>query len=620
MDYNESKTIPPIEPFGEKSLNFRVKQPKFLTEKPTVKIKIISNDFQDNDSFDSRIKYMPSEIIYPKNSQLYRFKIISQDNSSPIKHAAIRYSLSSLKDISDLIKDRKFFTISDNNGSFEAILPKGSHTFLISKRGYPKIYITKNIPNDNLTFSIPSPGKINFSINGDDGLDIHPNHQKVTIALKHNYDENFPDWFRYNYIKESKNSNNIVFDGIMPGEYIVTVTAFGYEKKELQLNLNSNEIDKDVTLHSLPRGVLCSTVKDNDSNGLGNVAIYLKNFGYIGSSENNGSFCIDDLPVGKTYTLTFKKDNYLPQSVNFHLQESNQTMSSVTLIANVSDNFHLDKCRYAAWVQDLNWKDIENSYEIKDIYGVWDMSGDLFYQKAQNSDKLQIYLLTLNIFPMQWFYGDLDGHLLDKIVDWSMEGVSSVAEKTLSEILPSAKWLVGKVFTFKEAKDFVDDLENTATMPEDFIADYKNIANPMGTVQGGVVDCGSLGALKNLAAPSSQTIPRDKTVIRIDDIKIFDGDNLLYSMHQKTGMQYFSDEMVSNSIAIPLELNDKVSSEKNLKVKIYLHPMNGEYDSGPLALPGSDKLCFEFIVKGGKLKLTTISANPIDYPKFGEEE
>ncbi len=161
---------------------------------------------------------------------------------------------------------------------------------------------------------------------------------------------------------------------------------------------------------------------------------------------------------------------------------------------------------------------------------------------------------------------------------------------------------------FESGDPVFHDVKNVLTTMDD-------LSDPMGTVRGSVADCGDLDALDGLAA-YDPAYPDDETIVRIDDLKVYEGNNTRFRLHDGGHIQYYSDRYRGETIRIPVTLDQELSSMDDLRVSVYLRIQNAHHSTGPLSLVGSDKVRIDFRYDGGKLWFNGILSNPFDYPTF----
>lgn len=610
------KNIPQIEPKTRYEINVSLPQPSYLTQKPKMSLSITPEDtFNENNSFTNQVRFSLDTPIYPKKAKKYSWNIVDSVDDTPISHVHVSYLYKNLEVVSGEKKDIHFVLKSNDEGKFSTILEDGNYTFILSKYGdnYPKTIITKEIPNDTETFFLKAAGDLHINFTQDDGDTLHPTPQQVALTIRHHYSEDMPDWTQYVYSFKG-DEKGAQIKRVMPGEYNLSIQAFGYKNKKINMIEVESKTKKEYTveLTPLPRGNICGKVIDADEKSVSDATVSLIHFPYYVITDDDGIFCLQDLEKGRSYTLEISKTDYLPVFYTFTLDEANLSVGQLTLPKIDYKSIDLPKCRYGAWSQDIKWDDPKNSYEIKDLYGVWDMQGYLYYSQAQEQTQAHLLMLNINVDGLLWTYYGLDGHVVKAIVNWGLDALSDIAEGAAEALGGTLQLITKYVIKVKELKDFADDLSDWANMPENYVAEYRNLSNPMGTVKGGVVDCGNLDVLGGLQRPTDSTPQRDKTILRFDDIQIVKNGSIIYSSHKNGWKQYYTD--TTDTITVPL--NIKVDNMQNIHVKLYVAVMNGEYDSGPLALPGSDHLLLQYKISKGKLHLEKIECSPMDYPSF----
>jgi len=591
--------IPSIAPGDHYRCSFSIDEPLFLTDYPKIEGVLQANDYKLNNYLSTSIHFHPMTPIYPKGSQIYNWDVIDKTSLQPVKGAQVSYELKNITTVASSNATVLMTLTTDENGEFSTVLPNGDYKFYIQKHGYPRTIFSLNIPDFNSNvLKIEPPGDLKLYFIGSDGEYLHPSPQRVTASLSHQEDPSLSDWDKYIYWGVGSEEGLNIKD-IMPGLYNCTINAFGYEPKTINLNIVGGATNEfNITLSILPRGNLTGRVVSS-GHEIRNARVKIRGVSAETTTDSNGEFIIDDLPVnGDRYILEIQADGYQGKDIPFYMDSAQKDLGDINLKHIYNNNLEISKCRYAAWVQDVEWSDPENSYEIKTIYGVWDMSGKVSYQQVEDSDNINIDQISFEISPLLWNYAGLDGHVIEAFIGW---GAGELIEQGLG--------LVGEyINTISDIKDWGECVDSFMVMNE-------NLSNPLGTVKGAVVDCGQLDVLADLETPTSDTSPSDITLIRIDDVRIYDGDQVVFSTYNNGLTQYYSSEYVDTPLNIPVTLQNPISKKHNLKIKVYLRVMNGEYDTGPIELVGS-KLSLEWSVKNNKLFLSGLIQNPYDYPSF----
>ena len=583
-------------------LTAMLKQPDFLMTMPMLKGELLSYDYQTNNDFLREVYFPPLTPIYPAGSQKYHWQVLDADTGAIVPYAYVYYDLNDTMTVSGLRHSVRF-ELMTNEGEFDTVLPQGSYRFTIYKAGYPRmsfpVMIDPEEPPVQTDFELIPPGSLYFTFMGTDGLSLHPASQRVTITLQHDFDSSLPEWESYNYELEG-NATAIKGKVLMPGSYSGIVQAFGYEAKMIHVTVSGGQEQKvDLSLTPLPRGTLSGTILSEGS-AVANASVRIIGVGIEGITESEGNFTLEDLPImpENTYQLEISKNGYRTTLQSFVMDSETKKFASIILPKIYSRYLTIPKCRYAAWVQDAQWN-FQNSYEIKTIYGVWDLQGKLHYGQLEGSDTVDLDQLSIKIDAWRWDYWDLDGHVIDSFVD-SISGVLADSYQYLKYLL--------KV---KEVKEKVK-------MPGNLLVTKQELSDPMGTVKGAVVDCGDPDALEGLDEYTISS-PSNQTVVRIDDLRIYDMDMLLYSMHESQGwVQYYSDQYSGNWINFPITLSQSLSTLENLTVRLYIRVENGDHNSAPLDLVGSDRLYLEWKYRDGKLQWSGYLSSPSDYPSFEE--
>ena len=593
--------IPLLQPGESYQASFSVQEPPFLTSQPAFNATVASHDWQPNNQVNGRVYFQPMTPVFVNGAQEYQWNLFDTETHKPIKSAWIFYDLKDIETVSGVRGDVRITARSDAHGQFKTVLPDGNYSFTIRKGGYPTTIFSFATPPSTSSIGLEPPGDLQLTFHdAQSGGSLHPAPQYVSVNLEHQEDSSLPEWEKYKYWGWG-DQNGVFLEDLMPGAYSGSITAFGYYKKDFQVDIagGSHLNTKEVTLQPLPRGSISGRITSS-GRGVSGVSLKVVGTSIEGASQNDGRFTIDDLPMDKNYILEIRKDGYQGKNYSFKVTDKDTELGDIELKKIYSKSYDLPRCRYAAWVQDATWDiSVGNTYEIKTIYGVWQNEGKVHYKRLEGSDSMDIDQIELDITPLYWNYTELDGHIIDAFFSWALD--------VASEVSKIAKY-VADAF---EAWDW-------GNFNESILVTYDQLSDPMGTVRGGVVECGEPDTL-DLSLPTSSTPEEEITVLRIDDVRIYDGDpidtNLVFSSHNESWRQYYSDEFENGHITIPVHLSHNVKVN-NMILRVYLRVMNGKRSSGPLALVGTDKLYLEWKMENGKLKFNGLMPDPIDYPSF----
>ncbi len=595
---------PAMPPGGHRVVTFAVQEPPFLTRQPTLQVVAASPsnpyDWAFNSQVATRIYFPPMTPVFSKGARIYSWLVRDQASHNPINGVHIFYDLRDVETVSGFRGDVRMEALSDLDGGFETVLPQGEYSFRLHRSGYPDTIIAFETPPGSTVLEMEPPGRLKLRFkDGVNGTDLHPAPLKTNARLEHREDGRLPEWREYRY-EGWGDERGLVMEDLMPGPYSGHVTAFGYAPLAFQADIiGSGTSSKDLSLHPLPRGAVTGRIVSS-GRGLKGASVRVVSTGVEAMSGKGGGFRLDDLPRGKWYRLEIRKEGYQTKERPFELTGQEVDLGPIDLKRIYSRRYPITSCRYAAWVQDATWSiAIDNTYEIKTIYGVWEWKGGVHYTKIQGEDKIDIDQVDLQVTPFYWNYTDLDGHVVKKFLIWGLKvaGLASQAARYAADALKARSW---------------------GNFQESVLTTHEQLSDPLGTVHGGVIDCGDPDAL-DLPLPTASAPPEALTVLRIDDVRIYDGDpidaNLVFSLHGQGWRQYYSDDYEGGKLAIPVRLARKIRAQ-GWTLRIYLAVMNGGRSSGPLALAGSDHLLVEWKGEGGKMVLKGLLLHPQDYPKF----
>ena len=617
-------TFGALEPGESTDLVFTISQPSFLTALPIVDGNLSgTDDWKENNHFTSQIYFEPMTPVYPPGSRSYPWQVVDAGNGRPIAHARIYYTLRNAKTVSGTSNDVTLSLSSDPEGHFTTVLPNGRYVFTFFKSGYPhtKLPVTTGndlIPADGI-FRLQPPGDLQLYFTGDDGRTLHPAPLRVTAEAAHRESPELYEWRSYRY--EGVGSENGVLIGeMMPGAYDANITAFGYEPKHFNVEIEGGRVnDLNLTLVTKPRGKITGTVL-GDGTPVSGATVSVMGIGSAVTTDEDGIFEIDDLPIDGDYKyhLIIHKEGYVDLIHRFQVASSQNDVGDIVVKQIYTETADIDTCRYAAWVQDAQWN-FQNSYEIKTIYGVWDLSGKVHYSHISGDSETDIDQIDIELNGRRWNYTDLDGHVVEAFVSWAAGVLANGAKVADYFVEAFANSMIALVQGLPGSSIFIDPILEAG---DPVFHDIKNVlttmdelSDPMGTVRGSVSDCGDLDALDDLAAYDPH-YPDDETIVRIDDLKVFEGETVRFRLHDRGHIQYYSDKYRGETIHIPVELDRNLESMDNLKVSIYLRVQNAHHSIGPLALVHSDKVRIDFRYYHGKLWYDGIQSDPIDYPAF----
>lgn len=586
-------------PPGEwQEVSFSLEEPSFLTQQPLLEAQVLASDYGPNNRLSSWVVFYPHTPVYPAESQTYSWQVMDAASGAPLSRVRVSYTLPQVAFVSGEQGEVTLEERSDEAGHFETVLPPGSYRFLLHKPGYPDQYLSVEVPGAGEVLAMQPPGEVHFQFqDAASGGALHPGPQMVSVTLAHQPDANFPAWEKYVY-EPRGSSEGFTLSEVMPGAYTLKVSAFGYAPVESSVTVSGGETtEATLSLSPLPRGRLTGRVV-SEGHGVSGAEVTLLGTPLTTSTNSSGAFVLEDVPLEGDYALEVAKEGYATRVYPASPRQEETDLGDLLLPEIYRRTYPLEGCRYAAWVQDAEWS-VGDSYKIKTIYGVWDMSGALHYIREEGSSQMDINQFDLDIEGLRWVYWGLEANVVQAFVNWYLGAL-------------------GEYYTLAEYASQVWEVWDWANTPGDFMVTYQNLADPLGTVRGGVVDCGELDALDGLNPPSPDD-PSDRTVLRIDDLRVYQGEELLYSLHDRLGWrQYFSDDYQEETLKLPVVLSGPVTNPEDLRVALYFTVENGDYDSAPLAGLGIDRFKLSWRLRDGKLVLEAFVPDPPDYPRFEE--
>lgn len=602
LGHNYTVSYTPLYAGESVTKTFSILQPDFLTEVPIAEGNLSeTGDWQENDHFSADVYFAPLTPIYPKSSNRYTWQVIDNIDAHAIANAQVLYTLpAGTKTVSGAANDVTMSVYSGNDGQFETVLPNGDYTFTFFKYGYPHtklpVTIGSTVTPSERTFSLQPPGDLHLVFWGSDHRALHPTPLQAEAQTAHREDSSLYEWQDYRY-NGWGDENGMRIIQMMPGDYDANVTVFGYDTTAFSPIIQGSIVnDLNLTLPMKSRGRITGTLISS-GNPVAGATVSVLGIGTAVTTESDGTFAIGDLPIDSThnYHLLIHKNGYQDKTFSFKVTSEDNDLTEIAVAQLYSDTVDIDACRYAAWVQKAEWN-LENNFEIQTIYGVWDLSGNIHYNQVSGENAIDIDQVDIDLTGLRWSYANLDGHVVEAFASWAGE--------LLSEGWKVIRYLNEAI----GAEEDGENLKNLLTTKDDF-------SDPMGTVRGAVTDCGDLDALADLA-PYDPAIPVDETIARIDDLKIYDGDAMLFRLRDQGRIQYYSDKYRGETIHVPVMLNDLVSSIASLRGSIYLRVQNGEHSTGPLGFLHTDKVRIDFKYDGNKLRFDGILSDPSDYPEF----
>ena len=587
--------VPVLAPGESSTVTATLQQPRFLTEMPLFSVELDADNYHRNNSISGYIVFPPNTPIMPQGTRYYQWLVLNRATGQPISHPHLRYELHNIETVSGVRQSLRITLRGDAQGQVATALPPGTHLLTVYKHGYPTTYTEVSVPgNVPENLYLTPPGNLTVSFSEEGNATLHPL-QKVSVHIEHLEDPSMPMWSSYKY--DAGGDARVVMENVMPGNYTLRAKAFGYRELTATIEvIGGRNNTYALALTPEPRTTVQGRVVSGSS-GVSGATVSVTGLPYSTRTSSDGLFSFDDFPIepSKHYSLVVEKDGYQTRFYQFSVPQEDVDLGDIAVKQVYRSTFELNRCRYAAWFQDVQWS-VGDSYQINTLYGVWDMEGKLHYKQVEGSSSLDIDQLDLKIEGLRWSYWGLNVDIASSLANWFLEGL-------------------GEGYQWAEYLSQTWETYDWATTPENFIASYSSVANPLGTVQGGVVDCGDLDVLSDLSQPDSLS---DTTVVRIDDIKIYDGSDVVFRLRDEGLYQLFSSDYNGTYINIPIHLRHPVSSKDDIKVALYLFVENGDMQTAPLDLYGTNRLRLEFRVKGSKLVLQGMEGNPPDYPVMEE--
>jgi len=303
------------------------------------------------------------------------------------------------------------------------------------------------------------------------------------------------------------------------------------------------------------------------------------------------------LPIdaGTDYYLKLEGDGYAAETVPFRVREEENDLGTLAVREIYDATATIETCRYAAWVQEAEWN-FDNTYEIKTIYGVWDLGGTVHYSGVSGSEAVDVDEITFDLEGRRWSYANLDGHVVDAFISGALDKLAEA----------------GKVLNYlNEAYGAYGDGSEAGNV----LTTQENLSDPLGTPKGSVVDCGDLDVLDGLAA-YDPAVPENETIVRIDDVRVYENGTQLYALRDAGRVRYDSQVYRGVPIHVPVTLSRPLDRIGDLTVRVYLRVQNGSHSVGPLGLVKTDRLYVEWHCLDGKLRWVGTVSDPSDYPQW----
>jgi hypothetical protein len=390
--------IPELEPGNSTTFSFTVNTPAFLTQMPEYSLAIEEGYWPDNDQVSVLCSYPSSTPIYPEGSAEYTWTVQDMVSKAPIDFVSYSLELRDMETVGGESKDIVISGVSDGNGQFSTVLPEGSHTIRLYRKGYPRTEYELSIPYpESSVLELEPPGDLSCQfIDYESGGEIHPAPNTTKIELY-----NHPQGYAYN---GKGDENGLMHSEIMPGTYDFTASAFGYQEATgADLDIVGGQTNYcDIELVPLERGRASGTIISGGS-PIEEATIRIAGTPLDNATDAEGSFLLKDIPYG-SYTFNISAQGYRSTTRSVTVDQGLEDIGSISLQEIVAESAELEHWDFTAWnkVEEVPGTFFTNNYKVSCTYGVFDLSGALSFELI---DKQAVFDgLDLDINGWKWYY------------------------------------------------------------------------------------------------------------------------------------------------------------------------------------------------------------------------
>ncbi|MBN1381087.1 MAG: carboxypeptidase regulatory-like domain-containing protein [Deltaproteobacteria bacterium] len=539
-----------LAPGAGQTLEFHLPTPLFLNADPTIDLSLNDGSWAENNQCRTKINYPASTPIYSNNASIYLWSVQDQVTHAPVAYVHYTLPLAQVRTYSGQIKDIVLTGYTGADGQIATVLEPGEYSIRLSRGGYPTTSYEVTVPD-------PSSLVLELEPPGDLTLNFEDagggNLHPVPNPVNI---EIFDDVDRYDYDARGDETGIFIQD-LMPIAYNYKVRAFGYEEKTgtgLTITGGLNNL-KTIVLTPLPRATLSGRVRSGSTN-LSGANVRIQGTRIETASDADGLFLLEDIPYGQR-RLCITREGYQDVTLSLNLDTSVESTGDIIMTPIVESETDLGHWVVGAWnqIEEVPGTFFTSNYKVTTTYGLFDLTGYLSFEKT--GDQAEFNSLELTISGWKWYYYSVSTSfsLLD------------IAFSSLDELVSGSGDLIGAL---------VD-----------------------------VADGGFFNFLDiNVGAGGSG----GETLVRVDRVVIYDGNTEAWDSYDQL-LQFYSDE---GTIHLPLDA--QVSDINAVKLRIYIHVSNENYDIGPLFL--RDKMMLEWHFEDGQVKLKKFVQNPVDYPTF----
>ncbi len=574
----QTSSVDSIPPGEYKTIVFTLNNPPYLTQTPDKVMSISGDTYTDNDMVNGEVLFPPATPIYPAGSMVYSWVAKDSSTDQPIPDVYISYFLDNVQTVGYGTIEVNITHIADDMGNFQTILPSGAYTFYLAKAGYPGTYRDVQVPGTNNILYLEPPGQLTFGFQGSDGQQsLHPAPISVSVHLKHMSDSSISKWQEYEY-NGGGDAGGFIMKDIMPGNYSIEAKAFGYNNLSQQIQITGG-INNNVNLvfNPFPRGVVKGKIVCCEK-GIKGAIVSVEGTKISTATDSDGIFSFSDFPFdGISKNLIVSADKYSSTQYGFTAQETqggNMDLGEIALTKIIPYTSEIQQVRFALYNQNLAWG-VGDSYNITNTYGVGEIKGQIQYEKIGDITKADA--LTIYSNGYYWNYASVGTDL-------------NSTDNVLSLI------------------DDCGDVVSLLELPKAVYVTINSLSDVLGTI-GSLIDIGQPDVLSGIAAPDNNTSAEKITILRLDNIVLYDGNQKIF---ETSPQQYYSNEY--QDLVFPL--NGKDVSLNNLKLRIYFSTMNGNYCTAPLNIINVNKVYFEWRFQDNELLFNGYLPSPSDYPAF----
>ncbi len=491
---SSADSIPP----GEyKTISFTLNNPPYLTQKPDMVMSISGDTYTDNNTTNGEVLFPPATPIYPAGSMVYSWVAKDSSTDQPIPDVYISYFLDNVQTVGYGTTKVNITHIADSMGNFQTILPSGDYTFYFAKGGYPGTYRDVQVPGNNNILYLEPPGQLTFGFQGSDGqTSLHPAPISVSVHMEHMPDSSLSKWQEYEY-NGGGDAGGFIMKDIMPGDYTIEAKAFGYNNLSQQIQVTGGMNNNfNLVFTPFPRGVVKGKIECS-GNGIKGAIVSVEGTKLSTVTDSDGNFSFSDFPLdGISRNLIISADKYSSLKYSFTAQgtQGDETdLGEIALTKIIPYTSEIQQVRFALYNQNLEWG-VGDSYNITNTYGVGEIKGQIQYEKIGDITKADA--LTIHSNGYYWNYASVGTNL-------------NSTDNVLSLI------------------DDCGDIVSLLELPNAVYVTINSLSDVLGTI-GSLIDIGQPDVLSGIVTPDNNTPVEKITILRLDNIALYDGNQKIF--------------------------------------------------------------------------------------------